>query len=137
MGHQCSLVPVYFVVSLFYTKKWHKNFCLSQERLITDQLSLTEKTEQDKCGNYLEQCSQMRNREVFVQAQDFPIFYAYIFICFLLKFVQQDPKSNYNNGNKMFSNYFKFHLLHMVADQFIFMIEDDHKIHKWWSTEKP
>lgn len=123
MGHQGSLVPAYFVVCLFDVPKGTRSLVSHREDPLQRDWSLTEKTEQDKWGNYLEQCSQMRNREVFVHAQDFPIFQAYILISFLLNFLQQDLKSNYNNGNKMFNNYFKFHLLHMVTDQFIFMIE--------------
>lgn len=123
MRHEDSLVPVYFVVCLFDTPKGTRPFVSHREDSLQTNYSLTGKTEQDKCGNYLELCSQIRNREVFVQAQYFIIFHAYIFISFLLKFLQQDLKSSYNNGKKMFSNYFKFHLLHMVAEQFIFMIE--------------
>lgn len=101
--HEHSIVPAYicclFIVML---QKAQKLLFLTRTHY-----SLTEKTEQDKRDNYLELCSQVRNRETFAQAQDFPIFHAYSFISFFLKFLQQDLKSDYNNGNKMFRNYFK------------------------------
>lgn len=61
----------------------------------------------------------MRNRETFAQVQDFPIFHAYSLISFFFKILQQDLKSNYSNGSKLFSKYFKLHLLHMRVDQFM------------------
>lgn len=87
MEYQHSLVPVYFAVCLFDTPKGTRTFVSHREDSLQTDYSLTENTEQDKWGNYLEQCSQMRNREVCVRAQDFPIFHAYIFISFLLKFL--------------------------------------------------
>lgn len=60
--------------------------------LIETYYSLTQKTEQDKHDNYLELCSQIRNRETFAQAQDFPIFHAYSFISFIFKDLTTRPK---------------------------------------------